>query len=293
MKGSTIGIFSPLRKGWGTATISLALCARLDLESKGRTLLIDIYEEISSIETYVEAELEKQKEYLPQNVFLENADRVKLLLFSSQITPKVFFLKAQLSRETPKLKQAEWLRKIVRIAQEAFEMVVVRMDGNTVEMLKEEMNALITVFGYETGFEKKIIQCSSSKWYRDLLSNANCIQLVNGVPGGWHVSEMIESYSTAEKEKVRIPFNERLANNGANGTRTFALIKEELVTDRSLFSKRIGVLAREVDRIVQQNIGLEGASRNGTGNKERDRTPYFEAPDREKNKSLSSTRTEK
>ena len=250
VNGKKVLVFSPVSKGWGTATTALALCVMLEQEYKGKILLIDLFSELSSIEHYLEKDMSKQVEFLPLEIFMESFDTRKLMLFSRPISKSLYFIKVDCEKfKEEKVRQTR-MKKLISDSTEMFDIVVIRADGKMARDIGESCDAGISVCSLEKNFEKTFANSSNFNWYREILKKDECMKVINGVPFEWGVKEALVDYIVQRKKTYFLPYNRELIERGNIGNRLYSYLREDMMANKSQYSKKIGMLVNKVIEIT-------------------------------------------
>ena len=250
VNGKKVLVFSPISKGWGTATTALALCVMLEQEYKGKILLIDLFTELSSIEHYLEKDMCKQVEFLPLEIFMESFDTSKLMLFSRAISKSLYFIKVDCEKfKEEKIRQAR-IKKLISDSAEMFDIVVIRADGKLARDIGGSCDVGISVCSLEKNFERTFSNSSTFNWYREILNKDECLKVINGVPFEWGVKEALVDYIVQRKKTYFLPYNIELMEGGNIGNRLYSYLREDMLANKSQYSKKVGMLADKVIEII-------------------------------------------
>ncbi len=243
MRGKTIAVFSPVSKGWGTATTALALGARLEQAGCGKILLIDLYEGVSALEEYMIRDLKKDKDRLPVGIFLEDLDERQLVLLSRKVSEGLYFLKADISGSAMDERMRGSIMKLIESGRSIFDVVILRLDGKTAALVSSGWDIGISVIAHDNGLDKQLNGSASLSWYAKLQSAANHICVINGVTGSWSIREAFGSYGEFQERTIRLPFNKELASNGNMAHKLYSAFVEELGAEKTPYSRKVGELA--------------------------------------------------
>ena len=249
VNGKKVLVFSPVNKGWGTATTALALCVMLEQEYKGKILLIDLFTELSSIEHYLEKDMGKQVEILPLEIFMESFDKSKLILFSRPISKSLYFIKVDCEKfKEEKVRRAR-IKKLIADSTDIFDVVVIRADGMFARDIGD-WDAGISVCSFEKNFERTFANSSTFNWYREILKKDECLKVINGVPFEWGVKEALVDYIVQRKKAYFLPYNIELMQGANIGNRLYSYLREDMLANKSQYSKKVGMLADKVIEII-------------------------------------------
>ncbi len=234
MAGKVVLVFSPVQKGWGSSTFALSLAAALECSGTGRTILLDIYDDVSSCEFYTRNDTAKRAEGEIGDVFVKWRRNESLIPFSKKLSEYTYILPIKAIDFFGKEDKSEQFNSYIETASSFFDILILRVDGKHAKRYSSLAKASYSVVSGSFEYRKEVLERKNMHWLRKMTESQDIKTIHNC---GDKLDDSISGF---------LPYCERLNHAASKHQEAYKVLREELMARDSIFSSNIGEIAADL-----------------------------------------------
>lgn len=234
MAGKVVLVFSPVQKGWGSSTFALSLAAALECSGTGRTILMDVYEDVSSCEFYTRNDTAKRAEGEIGDVFVKWRRNESLIPFSKKLSEYTYILPIKAIDFFGKEEKSESVNSYIETAASFFDVLILRVDGKHAKKYLPISKASYSIVSGSVEYRKEVLEKKSMHWHRKMAESPS-MRIINNC--GDEMQKDTNGF---------LPYFERLNYAAGKDQEAYRVLREEMLARDSIFSNNIGDIAADL-----------------------------------------------